>query len=388
MNVIYLGCNGFPVGYAQVQKQKMISKALIEAGSAVTVVSYKGVLKNTDKIKIPYKGEVEGIKYIFTSLSASRPENFMVRNFMKVLGTVFEFFTIILKTAGRRKSVAIITTNSLRRLIYYRCLLKILNCKVVFSYEEFWQSTFGTGDAGSFKNKLDQLAGKYCDAILPISDFLAAYQKNINKSVKLFKLPTLADFDLIDAIDGGERVDRILFCGASAYIETIEFIIDAFRLVEHNDIKLMLIIHGDAAQNEKISGLVRRSGKGDKIQIQSGLPYEQLIRLYKSSRLLLIPLRPVQRDEARFPHKISEYTASKTPFVTTAVGEVNTYFADGENAYIAKDFNAQAYAGKIMFALDNPQLSQRIANNAYNLGRANFDYKSISKSLDSFLNLI
>lgn len=386
MNIIYLGCNGFPFGFAQVQKQKMISRALLDSDNKIIVISSKGVFEKSRNSKINFKGEYNGVKYYFTSLTAYRPKIFLLRNFLKITGYFFEFLLIIYKTSSTEKNVAIITTNSLIKLIYYRIILKLLNYKIILSYEEFWKSTFLEKNKNSFNYKFDDLASKYCDAFLPISTFLSDYQKSINKQVKLLKIPALTDFDLIDNIKNeNEKLNQILFCGASAYRETIEFIIKAFDLIENKNIKLILIIHGDKNQNEIINNLVRCSINIDRVKVVSNLDYNELIKMYKSSKLLLIPLNNNFRDIARFPHKISEYTASKTPIVTTAIGEINSFFTDNENAFIAEDYDIVLYANKINFALENPIFCNKIALNAYKIGRINFDYKSISKKLNDFI---
>ncbi len=361
----------------------MLAKALVSTGAKVTVVSYKGVLRKNEGKSISYKGTVEGIDYVFASLSANRPENYFVRNFMKVLGSVNEFVILLLKTKFNQKNLAIITTDKLTKLKYYYFVLKALGYKVVLSYEEFGKSAPDQRCESLF----DAQAHKYCDAILPISAFLEDYQRSVNAATKMFRVPVLTDFSVIDAVSA-DRVanEQLLFCGASGYYETIAFIVSAFEALNRNSATLALIIHGSDNQNAKVEQLVKQSKCASRIRILSNLDYETLIKHYKASTLLLIPLQSSERDTARFPHKISEYTASKTPLVTTAVGEIKSYFSDEVNAFIAPEWNVNAFAEKMSYALQNPGLAKQVAQNAYELGKSKFDYKSIGKDLSSFLN--
>ncbi len=390
MNVIYVGCNGFPHGFAQVQKQMMISKALIAQGADVTVINYKGVHSKQRGLNIKFKGILDGVKYYYSSFTPFRSSNFIARNSLKLLGNFFEFFFIVYSRKKNIKNIAIITTNNLNRLRYYYYILKILKFKVVLSYEEYWQSTTQNEKIKPELINFDLFANKYCDAILPISVFLENYQKGINSKLQCFKLPSLSDFDLIDTIKIKDaKQPRLLFCGASAYVETISFILESFEKIQNNELELLLILHGNANQNKIISDQVNNMGvKKEKIKILSELPYVELIKYYKTSQLLLIPLKPLERDIARFPHKISEYVASKTAIVTNSVGEINYFFINHENAFIANGYDIASYANEIEFALNNQILMERVAENAYRLGRVNFHYKAISEGLISFLSRI
>ncbi|MEI6489176.1 MAG: glycosyltransferase [Bacteroidota bacterium] len=390
MNVVYLGCNGFPYGFAQVQKQMMISKALLAQGAHVTVINYKGVHSKQKGINLKYKGMMDGVKYYYSSFTPFRSENFISRNLSKLLGNILEFCFIVYSRKTNHKNIAIITTNNLSRLRYYYYVLKILKFKVVLSYEEYWQSTTQNEQIKPELINFDLLANTYCDAILPISVFLANYQKGINNKLPSFRLPSLTDFDIIDAIQIKEaKQQRLLFCGASAYVETITFILESFEKIQKNELELFLIIHGDANQNKIVSDMVdKMKEKNKKIKIFTELPFDELIKYYKTSQLLLIPLKPLERDIARFPHKISEYVASKTAIVTNSVGEINSFFINHKNAFIANGYDVASYANEIEFALNNQILMEQVAENAYLLGRANFHYKAISEGLISFLSRI
>ena len=147
----------------------------------------------------------------------------------------------------------------------------------------------------------------------------------------------------------------------------------------------MLIIHGNDAQNLQVFDYINRySSKKDKIHIHSNLSFSDLIKLYKKSSLLLVPLKPYERDIARFPHKISEYTASKTPILTTAVGEINHYFTNNVDVYISEIYDPVDYAKKIDFIFNNKEKASLVSQNAYALGRKYFHYNSISSDLYDF----
>jgi glycosyltransferase involved in cell wall biosynthesis len=385
MNVIYLGCNGFPFGFAEVQKQKMISKALISSGASVTIICTKGILEKKEH-SLPYRGKVENINYYYSSFTAFRPGNFIYRNLLKILGKVIECILIICFKRRNDKNIAIITTRNIYALFYYYLVLRLTGYKIILSYEEFVKNLNLEHNKKGVHLRFDDLLHNYCDAVLPISSFLEDYQKKQNQNIHIHKIPALTDFDLIDSIEfNGEKENSILFCGSSAYFENIRFIIDAYEKVKNSIIELVLIIHGNDAQNFWVFDYINRcSTKKDKIHIHLNLTYSDLIKLYKKSSLLLIPLKPYERDIARFPHKISEYTASKTPILTTAVGEINYYFTNNSDAFISENYDPVNYADKIDFIFKNKEKALLVSQNAYTLGRKNFHYKSVSPDLFDF----
>lgn len=389
MNIIYLGCNGFPYGFAEIQKQKMISKSLVSAGARVTVISTKGVFIKGSYAPLRYKGNIEGINYIYSSFSSHKSENFILRNLIKVSGKIGEAFNIFYLRKRKEKNIAILSTQNIFALIYYYFILKLAGYQIVLSYEEFVKNLNADKNKKGLHLRFDELAHRFCDALLPISGFLTSYQEKINPRTVLFQIPALTDFDLVDSIVAQEKREvTILFCGAAIYFENINFIIAAFDLLTTEQIGLVLIIHGNEDQNKKILDLIGKSVKRTEIEVLSNLSIEDLFRKYKEASLLLIPLKPYERDIARFPHKISEYTAAKTPIVTTAVGEINQYFKDNVTAFVTPHYDTAEFASKIDFSLNNTALSKDIAESAYQLGRTHFHYGSVSNRLFDFLKSI
>ena len=80
---------------------------------------------------------------------------------------------------------------------------------------------------------------------------------------------------------------------------------------------------------------------------------------YKNAKALLIPLRPITQDEARFPHKIGEYLASGNPAISTNYGEIKHYFKDQETMLIADSYQINDFAGKMQYILDFPGGSKK-----------------------------
>lgn len=226
------------------------------------------------------------------------------------------------------------------------------------------------------------------DGVLPISDYLIDIVKKYNPSISILKTPVLTDVNKIEGVKVNKIENKFLFCGAAAFIEVIEMIISSFELVKDSHVMLTLICGGSQKEIERLELLISKSKKQDKIELLYDLEYTELIRNYKSSLALLIPLRPTIQDIARFPHKIGEYAAAARPIITNNYGEPANYFTDEVSALLANEYTPECIAGKMNFIVENKDLANTIGLKGQEVAKEHFDYIKYSASLDLFLKKI
>jgi glycosyltransferase involved in cell wall biosynthesis len=151
-------------------------------------------------------------------------------------------------------------------------------------------------------------------------------------------------------------------------------------------VKLVLVSsNGRKSDFERLNNKINASPKKKLIVLKRDLPYDELVSLYQNSLALLIPIRPITEDTARFPHKLGEYTASKSLIITTNFGEVRNYFKDLENALISKNYSIEEYSAKIDYAIKQKFFLKEIKENSFETGRLNFDYKISGIKIYNFL---
>ena len=385
--VYFLGSSGFPYGFANIERQKLISKGLILAGANVTVLNRKGVHREKSKYIIETYGTFEEIDYIYLSGSPYRSRSFIKRNWLKVYSYFQELRTLTKAKKQLQLDAILFNARHFSSILYYYLVSKILNVPVLFNYVEL---NSAMENRRSISNRIndylfENIGLRIIPLVLPISDFLKEYTLRKNKNSKCLKIPSLCNFDIFESVQESKGDDYLLFCGSAAYLETIRFIIDSFSLSTNSNYYLYLILNGTKLDFEKISDIINNNPKKDRIKIFSGLSYEQLISYYKSAIALIIPLRPNLRDIARFPHKIGEYTASGRPIISNKIGEVSIYFKDNINAYIASNFDSNEYAEKFDLAIQDPKLSTELGNRGKDIGLEHFDYKKSGQKLFDFL---
>ena len=72
--ILSVGYPSFPLGFAQVQRQMLLAKALLLAGIEVIVLCRYGIHNQSDAIES--EGNFEGINYIYCTGTSIRPDVF------------------------------------------------------------------------------------------------------------------------------------------------------------------------------------------------------------------------------------------------------------------------------------------------------------------------
>ncbi len=390
-HILYLGENGFPVGFAAIQRQKLIAKGLVAQGFELTVVSSKGTHQASQDF--PTKGKVDGIQYIFTSDSIHKPANFWKRNWLKFKGKFNEFRYIISTKRKGDLYACLVSTRDIENLIAYRLLLKWLGVPMILDYCELY-STLNSRQQKSRWQKLnhilfDKLAPKYCDGLLPISEFLFRAANKITTSKPLLKVPILCDFERFNLPPKRTSTQQLLYCGSPAYFTVIEFVLKAFDQLDlaNHQVKLSLVLGGGKASAlQKVQDFVAQMKNKNYIEIRANLPDEAIPKMYAQASALLIPLRNTTQDTARFPHKVGEAMAAQCAIVTTAFGEILHYdFKDQINAFIVEKYDLSLFVQKLNFIIDQPELVVQVGQNGYDLAKKEFDYVNHGKNIKHFI---
>ncbi|MDO6470716.1 glycosyltransferase [Maribacter sp. 1_MG-2023] len=377
MNIIYIGANGFPFGMATIQRQLLIAKGFVLQENSCLVLTKFGLLDKQEKLK--RKGKIEGVPYLCASPVPYRPSNFIFRTLNKTLGSVLETFYIVKNRKRNTKNILFSVRTSFISTVYYRLLSFLLGYKYVADINE----ALGDNIDASLNDKLFDKYNKHLyDGVLLISDKLMDnYENNIPK----LKIPVICDISKLDEIKKITLDDfNLLYCASASYLETLKFVIEVFEKTIL-DTNLILIVSGSESQMKQVKQLINHSKKNNNIILKSRIEYSELIGLYKGADLLLIPLPEIEQHKARFPHKIAEYTACKTPFVSNRWGEVINYF-NNDNCFLADNYTIDKYVNILNGIIHKPK--QNIADKAYEISKNHFDYKVLSTSIDSFLKKI
>ncbi len=383
--IFILGTTGFPFGTARVEKLKLIGKSLVNEGKEVIFIcnEWSNFLDN----HLAVKGIHDGINYIYTSGIIKRPENFWMRRWFKMKGRINEI--IILLT--QKCDVAIVSGESgiFFPLFKYWIISRIKKYPIYFPYhedEEIMQMNKGIIKRLNlilFKYML----GKILNGIFPINDFLENRIKSKYPQLPQFKIPALVDFKKFENKKNSAKDGHyFLFCGSIQYSDLINFIIEAFEMLNDHKYKLYIISFGDKDKELILDNSIKNSTKSILIKRYGYLTYENLVEMYINASAMLIPLRPSIQDIARFPHKIAEYTASERPIISTKIGIIPEYFENYKSALIAEKYEVGLFAELMQFVVDSPEQANDIGKRGYLVGREYFNYSDYGERLLKFLS--
>lgn len=387
MFIIHLGSSGFPSGNAQIQRIRLTFKGLQFAGCNPLIINKHSIHKIENSKKI---NRYQGIPYIYLSPLISRPDTFLSRNLNKMMGYWNELIFLVKKR--NKIDTAIFYDSSFVQLFYYRILSKVLNFKLIIQYVEFRSSIYHRRNFSLRLNDLafDNYCFKVCDGIIVISEFLRNRAISKNKLLPIIKIPAICDFDEFDCENQVEAENYMMYCGTIVYIEVIEFVINLFvRLQEKNvyNGKLLLVIGGELYDNDfkKLEGKINTCSAKDLITVKKNVPYHNLIQLYKTAELLIVPMRNTFQDIAGFHHKVGEYSATRRPIISTNYGELRYYFKNGFSAILADEYSLESYEKKLTEALSSKEALIQIGEEGFKVGQEKLNYKTYSSVLNQFI---
>jgi glycosyltransferase involved in cell wall biosynthesis len=381
MKIVFLGVTGFPykVG-AEIVRIRLLAKALSENGGLIFAISRKCFSSNK---RIPKVGHINLVTYIFAAGKPKEKVGRLKKALLNIKGTALEI--IMLKRL--KIDAAILSSRDFWLLLHYKLWSMILGYKIILNYTEL-NSALRNRNKNPIKVLNDRLFEKYAfkllDGIMPISEMLAILAIKQNPGISFYKIPVLVDFtEFVKTHDIHEKY--FIYCGRTSYFYIIDFIIKAFDFIQDSSIRLKFVLYGRGKDSERIKAEILQSPKRDLIDVYSELEYGELINLYLNAIGLLIPLKSILKDKARFPHKIGEYSATGRPIITTNIGEIKYYFTDMQNALVAESFDFQLYAEKMEYAINHPETMTTIGDNAKQTGLKYFDYKKHGYPLMQFI---
>ena len=375
MNVVFLGCTlNFGRDHnASNTKVKLIADGLTNAGANCYI--HAGLL-GSNCTSFDDETVVDGLPCVD-----------YVRRGAVGIGEIKNFKRLVKYLNDHKSSdgynIGIVELPMLHTYILYCLALRKCGYRI-FTISHEWAPTLHSTGINKLSNFLySKTFGYLADGILPISEYIIEKIKHFRKPY--LKVPALADFESFDEITPLSDYPYYLYCASAKYFRIVSWVINAFCEYRKagGTYKLKMILSGNSQDLQRVSDYVSEKGIVDLCVMLSHLKYENLQANYKGASALLIPLDPeTVQDSARFPQKIAEYTASKKPMITSAVGEVNVYF-DSRSAYLAT-YDYISYANAMIKIEKDALKARETAEKAYSIGKENFDIKATGYKLYNF----
>lgn len=378
MKIVFVGLSGVPyAGRACDSRLANTANLLAEDATIEILNRYSSLAKET------LSGIELSDKVSCTEIIKPRKTKGISTLFRYMLSLLKEPFAIIQSHRKEKIDWLHLYTGHYIDFLMYRLIAKLIGAKVVYEYVEYRSEKPASGLYHKVNNYLCDFHGaKLWDACIAISNYLKDAALKVNPKLPVIKVTPIGDFALFEAVEKEVDIkdDYVMFCGHAGYFDVVKFIIDSFNTSQiRKTKKLLLVLGGNPDQVERV-----RKYDNDCI-IKSKLPYDELIALYKHAFALMIPLRDTIEDIARFPNKICEYTAAHGLIVTTANGEMQYYFKNGENAVVAEECSVSAIAKRLDEIEAGVYDVKAIREQSHRTGIENFSKEAYENSLYAFL---
>ena len=178
---------------------------------------------------------------------------------------------------------------------------------------------------------------------------------------------------------------NVLFFGNYTPLHGAEYIIQAAKKLElYEDIHFTLI--GNSPLYDKIHNLANSASLKNTTFIKDWLPYKVLREYIATADICLGVFGITEKTEKVIPCKIYDCLAMAKPIITSNSAAVREIMTDRENAILCKAGNPESIAEAIVLLRDNPNLRDKIANQAYKLFCHKFTPRHIAEGLISAIS--
>lgn len=381
MKIVFVGLSGVPYAGRACDPRLANTANLLAEKATIEILNRYSSLENRSLSGITLSEEVECREIVKPQWTKG-----FATLFFYVLSLLKEPFEIF--KSHRRENIdwLHLYTGHYIDFVIYKLIAKFIGAKIVYEYVEYRSGKPSRGLYHKINNYLCDFHGaKLWDACIVISNFLKDKALMVNPKLPVIKVTPIGDFNLFESnkknID--IRDEYIMFCGHAVYYDVVKLIIDSFRASQIRQTKkLLLVLGGSQSQVQRVKEY------GKECIIKSKLPYDELIAFYKHAFALMIPLRNTIEDTARFPNKICEYTAAHGLIITTANGEMNYYFKNGDNAIVAEECSVPAIAQRLNEIEYGRYDLDKIRDNSHKTGIENFSIEAYRKKIYNFLKEI
>lgn len=254
------------------------------------------------------------------------------------------------------------------------------------------------GNLSKFVNKwkkwFELYFAKRCNHIFVISTHLKRYYiDNGIPSDKVSIVNMTVDISRFDNLQKDTTREKyIAYCGtASNNKDGVNLLLMSFSQVvkSHPEYKLYIIgatpSVNDEAGNLK---LLKELEIEDRVVFTGVVKADKMPQLLYDAEILALERPDSLQAQNGFPTKLGEYLLTGNPVVVTSVGDIPLFLEDGISAYIAPPDNPEAFAEKLIYAIENIDQSREIGEYGKNVALSFFNYKTEGDKIVNTINIV
>jgi len=164
----------------------------------------------------------------------------------------------------------------------------------------------------------------------------------------------------------------------------VYYLLEAFLKIYKDYPNSRLILIGDntrVLQMQRVNNILSKMPYSDRIIFTGQLDRKSVIEKINSAYCLVLARPDNIQAKYGFPTKLGEYLSTGKPVIVTSVGDIPLFLRDGENAYIAKPDNVDAFANKLNECLSDSIKASFIGKKGKELVYGEFNYLEVTKNI-------
>ena len=161
-----------------------------------------------------------------------------------------------------------------------------------------------------------------------------------------------------------EQQKIVLYLGRLEEVKGLPYLLEAFASLRRDD--TLLILAGKGSKQSHLQQLAREKGITDRVIFAGYVPPEQAVPYYSLAHVYVLPSITVTQGKETWGMVVNEAMNQGVPVIATdAVGAaVGGLVQDGVNGFVVPERDSTALAQQLRRILDNPDLRQRLSQNA------------------------
>lgn len=392
--VVFVITHPFPVGIAPTNRIISMARGLVENQIKVKVIcikptKYFSSLSNLTEIN--KKGNFNGIEYEYTTLTLKDSRFLLGKAIHLFIGWIRSFLYILRENRINNIDVIVVNFQTVYFIFSYYIISKLTGAKYISVINEY-PKRLRKSSLPLHDKIISSLVYKPFDGLIVITNALEEYfRSKIKRNSRIIIISILVETDRFEI---NKKIDHknpyIAYCGSLAgNKDGVPILIKSFALLISNFPNLILYIIGSSSNSEdlyNLKELVSTLGIQNSVNFCGVVHRDKMPELLCNATILALARPSSLQTKGGFPTKLGEYLATGNPVVITKVGEIPYYLKDGNNAFLVKPNNVEAFAEKLKFVLNNPELALNVGMEGKELAKNEFNYKVQSLKLIKFLS--
>lgn len=388
-NLYIIGCHNFPRPSAASTRIGTYGKCLVDTPIKPFLfclhANYQGNGENVPE----YKGIYSNINYEYISGTIYRAKSFLGRRISETNGLINAAKRLI---RDKGKKIVMLYVCNFYQEMFFVSLCKLFNIPIIRESSEHIEvenkRPLGIFIIGKIIHLLYfKLVIKGFDGFIVISRYLEDFIRKFNKKAKLLRIPILIDTDIPEFNPHKNSNKIITYCGNLIdEKDGISMLLQSFKEVSEKIKNIKLILIGGSEQSIiKFKKYSSELGIDNKTHFTGILKRKSLFENLLNSDILILTRPNNKQSDAGFPTKLGEYLITGKPVVITETGEIKYFLEDEISAFIAEPGNLNSIVNKLMTALENEELAEKVGINGKKVAMNFFSTDKNKKQIENYL---